>query len=240
VRRPELDRLSMTVPVGARLGVVSDPPDSAAMLVRVLAGLSRPRHGRVSIAGLGAPTADGWGRRVAHVPSEPAMWGWMSPVELLELAAGLLELPSADVTRRIERALGWVGLDDEASRRTLRRSGASIAQRTALAAALLGDPEVLLLDDPLRAVPAADRDRMLRLPGRRRTVVLASTDPQRETGLLTHVAYLRAGRLAYLVRVEDLVAAGHDLSSPGLAAFADRARAGTRAAVTARGMVGAR
>jgi ABC-type multidrug transport system ATPase subunit len=238
VRRPHLDRLSLAIPVGARVLVASDPPRSASVLARVLAGLSRPRRGRVSIAGAGTPSAEGWGRRVAHVGPEPAPWSWMSPRETLGLAAELLELPAGEASRRIARALGWVRLDDDAAHRSFRRGDASAWQRTTLAAALLADPEVLILDDPLRSVAAAERSRMLRLPGRRRTIVFASSEPAREAGLVTHIAYIRAGRLAYLARVEDLAEAGHDLSPPGLAAFADAAGRAEPAAVSARGMVG--
>ena len=64
-----------------------------------------------------------------------------------------------------------------------------------MAAALLGDPEVVLLDEPLRALDPDDRVRLLRLPGERRTVVLASRYPASEAGAVNQVALLQNGRV---------------------------------------------
>ena len=70
-----------------------------------------------------------------------------------------------------------------------------MAQRVALASAMLTEPEVLLLDEPLRAADAEERARLLTIPGRRRTVVIASRYPASEAGLVNQVAFLRDGRL---------------------------------------------
>src|SRR3990170_857475 len=62
-----LDRCNLSVPVGMRLLVVGDPDASASMLLRVLAGLSRPSRGRVELAGMQDGSLTGWGSRVAHL-----------------------------------------------------------------------------------------------------------------------------------------------------------------------------
>lgn len=216
-----LDGCSLSVPAGVRLLVVGEPEESASMLVRVLAGLARPDAGRVEVAGL-APSAGGWGGRVAHLGPEPGIPSWMTPREALALAANLLELSTADARRRIERVLAWTRISPEWMSRPIRRGGAPLLERTGLAAALLADPEVLLLDEPLRALDAEERTRLLRLPGRRRTVVLASRYPASEAGLVTHVALLRAGRVAMRAAVADLEAAGLSLSMRGIDALAER------------------
>jgi ABC-type multidrug transport system ATPase subunit len=108
------------------------------------------------------------------------------------------------------------------------RGGPPLLQRTGFAAALVGDPEVLLLDEPLRAVESAERTRILRLPGRRRTIVMASRYPASEEGLVTHLALLRRGRVAMLGAVADLAAAGLPLSLRGISTLADL-RAAARA-----------
>jgi len=204
-----------------RLLVVSEPAASASALVRVLAGLSPPDHGRVEIAGLADPSRDGWGRRIAHLGPEPGIHAWMTPREALALAAGLLELPRAESTRRIGRALAWARIPPEAVDRPVRRGGPPLLQRTGLAAALIADPEVLLLDEPLRALETHERARLLRLPGRRRTIVLASRYPASEEGLASHVALLRDGRAALMAPIADLEMAGLPLSMRGIAALAD-------------------
>ena len=232
-------RCSLAVPVGMRLLLVSDPDGTAASaLVRILAGLARPRRGRLSIAGLTDPSAEGWGGRIAYLGPEPGIHRWMTPREALELAARLLELPRTDAARRLERALAWVGIPEAAVDRPVGRGGPPLLQRTGLAAALMADPEVLLLDEPLRAVEAGERSEILRLPGRRRTLLLASHYPESEEGLVTHVCLLRGGHVVLVAPVSDLEAAGLTLSMRGILALAaarsdDDSAAGRRQAAAA-------
>ena len=234
-----VDRCTLSVPVGMRLLVVSEPEASASMLLRLLAGLSRPERGRVQIAGLSDPSVDGWARRVAYVGPEPGIHRWMTPREVLVLAAGLLELPTAQAARRIDRALAWSRITPDLVDRPVGRGGPPVAQRTSFAAALMADPEVLLLDEPLRALESHERSRLLRLPGRRRTIVIASRYPASEEGHATHVCLLRGGRVVLLARVGDLTDAGLALSMRGIAALADL-RASGRTPEPARNAAAAR
>jgi len=211
-----------------RLLLVAEPDRSASTLIRVLAGLARPGRGRIEIAGLSDPTKDGWGRRVAHLGPEPGIHDWMTPREALELAAGLLDVAPIEAERRIERAIAWVRIPVSALDRPVGTGGPPLLQLTGFAAALIGDPEVLLLDEPLRAIEADERVRLLRLPGRRRTILLASRYPASEAGLVTHVALLRGGRVVMLARVADVEAAGQPLSLRGIIAFADQRAATAR------------
>lgn len=224
-----IQRCSLAVPVGMRLLLVSEPDGPASTLVRILAGLARPTRGRVEIAGLTDSSPGGWGRRVAHLGPEPGIRPWMTPTEALRLAAELLGLSCEEADRRIRRALAWAHIDPEASERPVRRGGLPLLQRTGLAAALIGDPELLLLDEPLRAIDADERQRMLNLPGSRHTIILASRYPASEVGLATHVALLRGGRVVLLAPVESLAQAGLPLSHRGIATLADiRGRVGGR------------
>ena len=216
-----LDGCSLTVPVGMRLLVVGEPDAGASMLLRVLAGLSRPTRGRVELAGLSDSSIDGWGSRVAFLGPEPGIHRWMTPREALALTARLLGLTRAEATRRIERAFTWVRIPSSEINRPVGRGGPPLAQRVGLAAALIADPEVLLLDEPLRALEANERAHLLRLPGPRRTIVMASRYPASEVGLTSHVALVRDGRIAMLAPIDDLEAAGLPLSMRGIASLAD-------------------
>ena len=231
-----LRRCSLSVPVGARLLLVSEPPVSASLLLRILAGVSPVRGGRIEIAGSTDPSSSGWGRRIAYVGPEAGIRSWMTPREALQLAADLLSLPPSAAARGIEDVLAWTAIPESDQHRSVRRGGVAIAQRTALACALLGDPEVLLLDDPLRALRAAERSRLLQVPGARRTVLLGSSHPPGDATLVSHVALLRQGRVTIITSMDELVESGLPLSAEGLAALADRrrARATTRQTVDAR------
>jgi ABC-2 type transport system ATP-binding protein len=215
-----LDGVSFAVPARMRLLVVSRPEESASLLLRVLAGLARAR-GDVELAGLTDPSRDGWARRIAYVGPRSRLYGWMTPREILVLAAQLAE--SRASTDEIERLAAELRFGD-ALDVPISRGGPALEQRVELAAALLGDPEVLLLDEPLRALEPTERLGLLRLPGRRCTVVLASRYPASEAGLCSHVAYLADGRLALLGRLAELETAGLPLTHRGLEEFAVRRR----------------
>lgn len=220
-----LERCTFTIAAGTRLVVVGEPDEGASDLVRVLAGLTRPRRGRVSIAGLDGPAALRAGR-VAYLGPEPGIPGWMTPREALDLAADLAGMAGPAAARAVERVVAHARIPGDALDQPIRRAGPVIGQRTGLAVAILGDPEVLLLDEPLRALGAAERVSLLRLPGRRRTVMLASRYPASEAGIATHVALVRDGRIAVLARVDELTAHGLPLSLRGIGALADRGTSG--------------
>jgi ABC-2 type transport system ATP-binding protein len=215
--------VDLSVPVGARLLLVSRPEASASLLMRILSGLVRPARGSVSLAGVARAdeSALGWRRRVGHVPSQPSIYAWLSPNEALELAGKLAGLGEEERERRIADALERFRLRPDASR-PMSRSGPAVAQKTALAAALLGGPEVLLLDEPLRAVDPDERRRLLRLPEKRLTVVVASRYPASEEGLVNQVALIRDGRVALHAAIEDLAGAGLPLSLRGIEELAAR------------------
>ena len=201
--------------------LVSDPDGAASALVRILAGLSRPSAGRVEIAGVASSAGSGWGHRVAHLGPEPGIPRWMTPREALALSARLADLPPDEARIRTERALTWAGIRPAAADRAVRHGGPPLVQRTGLAAALIGDPEVLLLDEPMRALDTFERTRLLRLPGPRHTIVLASRYPASEAGLVSHVALLRNGRVALVAPISDLERAGLPLSLRGITKLAE-------------------
>ena len=226
-----VDDLTLVVGVGARLLVVSRPEASASMLLRVLAGLAHPTAGSVRLAGVARAdnSPAGWARRVGYVGPEAGVYPWMSPREVLDLAGRIAEYDAADRRRRIDALAAHyrfgVQLDEP-----VRRGGEPLAERVALAAAMLTDPEVLLLDEPLRSVEPDERARLLAIPGRRRTVLIASRYPASEAGLVNQVAFLRDGRLALHAPVRALDVRGLALSQRGIEALADLATGGVEPA----------
>ncbi len=217
-----LDDLTMVVGVGARLLVVSQPEQSASMLLRILAGLSRMHSGIVRLAGVARPdsSAAGWARRVGYVGPETGIYPWMTPREVLDLAGRIAEYDPPEIRRRIDRMSDryriGVHLDQP-----IRRGGEPLAQRVALAAAMLTEPEVLLLDEPLRSVDPDERTLLLTIPGSRRTVVIASRYPASEAGLVNQFAFLRDGQLIMHAPMEELDRRGLALSQRGIDAFVE-------------------
>ena len=218
-----LRSLDLSVPVGARLLLVSRPEGVASLLLRILAGLVRPAAGSIALAGLrrADESAVGWARRVAHVSGHAAIYEWLSPAEALTLAARLAGVPQEERRYRVDELVERFRLGPDAAR-PISRGGPALAQKVALAAAMVTEPEVLLLDEPLRALDPQERRRLLNIRGRRITVLLASRYPASEEGLVNQVALIRDGRLAMHAPIEDLAAASLPLSTRGIEALADQ------------------
>lgn len=232
-----LDGVHLQVAVGARLLLVAEPDAAGSLLLRVLAGLAHADGGSFRIAGASGPggSASGWGRRLAYVSPEPGPFPWMSAAETLALASRLLGLDRETAQRRIDEVIERWGLAPGVER-PIRRNGLAYQQRLAMAAALVGDPEVVLLDEPLRAIDPDERIRLLRIHGQRTTVILASRYPASEAGAVNQVALLRKGRMALHAPTSALEQHGLPLSHSGIARLAEVAagRAGS-APRTARG-----
>lgn len=219
-----LDGASLAVPVGGRLLLVGDPPAAASLLLRILAGLARADAGSVQLAGVDRadPGAGGWAGRIAYVGPGAVLPRWLAPREALDLAARLHGYAGDERARMVEAAIVRYGLDaGGGADRPMRRSGTAVAERTALAAALVGAPEVLLLDDPLRALDEDSRIRLLGLVPKRTTMVIASRLPASDAALATRVALLRGGRVALHAPLRALAERGLPVSMRGIEALAE-------------------
>jgi ABC-2 type transport system ATP-binding protein len=221
-RRRLLDSVTLSVPVGARLLVVSSPAASASMLLRILAGIARPDGGEIRVAGLAGDSPEAWRQRVGYVEREPGIPPWLSPREALQIAARAYGLEGDAAGRAISSAASRAGIGGTELEYPILRGGRVLLEQVAFASALIGDPEVMLLDEPLHSLGAMRRAAMLELPGRRRTVLLASRTPASDAGLCTHVAFLGAGRIALLTPIARLVSEELPLSVEGLEALATR------------------
>ncbi len=142
-KRTVVDDLSFELPAGRIIGFVGPNGAGKSTTMRMMVGLARPDAGTVTFSGLNYADLRDPARTVGVVLDARAMHPGRSARSHLRAAAALSSLPEA----RVDSVLHLVGLDTVANQRV---GGFSLGmrQRLAIAGALLGDPEVLMLDEP--------------------------------------------------------------------------------------------
>ncbi|WP_432523275.1 ABC transporter ATP-binding protein [Kineococcus sp. SYSU DK006] len=150
-----LQDLDLRIDAGSTVALLGASGSGKSTLLRLVAGLDRPTSGTVSVGG---ESVRGPGRRTAVVFQEPRLLPWRDLAG--NVALGLpLGTPRAQGRDAVLHRLETVGLADFAGHRPRRVSG-GMAQRAALARALVRRPGVLLLDEPFAALDALTRLRM--------------------------------------------------------------------------------
>ncbi|MBN9118924.1 MAG: ABC transporter ATP-binding protein [Planctomycetes bacterium] len=197
--RVALDRVSLDVRRGEIVGLLGPNGSGKSSTLAVAAGVLDPAEGSVTVEGR-ARAADpaAFALRVGLVPQEPAVYDELTAFDNLTLFGELYGLAGADLRRRICRVLSRVKLSDRAGHRVSTFSG-GLKQRLNLAAALLHDPPVLLLDEPTAALDPASRDTLFadltRLRDDGHAVLLTTHHVDEAEGGCDRVAVLEAGRL---------------------------------------------
>jgi ABC-2 type transport system ATP-binding protein len=205
-----LEALDLDVRRGEVMGLLGPNGAGKTTTLKLLTGLLKPTRGQAWL--MGQPVDRTAARRgLGFLPEQPYFYDYLNGLEYLELAARLSGLPAA--TAR-ERALHWlerVGLGERA-RLGLRRYSKGMLQRLGLAAALVHDPELLILDEPMSGLdPFGRRDvRDLIIEQRERgaTVLFSSHILPDVEMLCDRVAIMIGGRLTRVATVGELVEGG--------------------------------
>jgi ABC-2 type transport system ATP-binding protein len=165
--------------------------------LKAILGLIRPDAGTITIDGIPATRPEAR-RSVGYLPETPYFHENLSATELLEFYAKLLGLPRATRSERIAHCLEQVAMADEAGRR-LRDCSKGMRQRIGLAQALLGEPELLILDEPQSGLDPLGRrqvrDLLLAEKSRGTTIVFSSHIVPDVEAVADRVAMIRNGRL---------------------------------------------
>jgi ABC-2 type transport system ATP-binding protein len=144
-----VDALSLQVRQGELYALLGPNGAGKTTTLRMVAGLLKPDAGRISVFGIDALAHPADAKRlIAWAPDEPMLYERLTPLEYLEFVAGLWGVEAAAARARAEELLTWLGLWENRGQRCEGFSR-GMKQKTALAGALIHDPRLLILDEPL-------------------------------------------------------------------------------------------
>jgi len=202
-----LDRLTLSVGAGEVFGFLGPNGAGKTTTLKLLVGLHKPTSGSAWIFGESIERAASR-RRLGFLPEQPYFYDYLNGLEYLELAGRLSGLGAQEAHRKAQAWLGKVGLGDRPQLR-LRKYSKGMLQRLGLAAALIHEPELLILDEPMSGLdPFGRRDvRELILEQRDRgTTVLFSSHILPDVEILCdRVAIILKGVLTRIATVGELV-----------------------------------
>ncbi len=203
-----LDRLSLEVSEGEVFGFLGPNGAGKTTTLKLLLQLIYPTSGRVEI--LGRPVGDrAVKRRIGYLPESPYFYDYLTAEELLTYFAALLGYAAAERRRRVAALLDEVGITGE-RRLPLRKFSKGMLQRVGIAQAILNDPEVVFLDEPMSGLDPLGRREVrqliLRLRNRGATVFFSSHVLADAEALCSRVAILVGGRLAAAGTLADMQA----------------------------------
>ena len=201
-----LDRLSIEVAPGDVFGFLGPNGAGKTTTLQLLMQLVFPTSGDAEI--LGRPVGDvGIRRRIGYLPENPYFYDHLTAEELLGYYARLFRMAPVERRQRVTAVLDRLGIGAE-RRLQLRKFSKGMLQRVGLAQALLNEPEVIVLDEPMSGLdPLGRRDvraLILELRDQGKTVFFSSHILSDAEALCSQVAILAKGRLAAAGRLSDL------------------------------------
>jgi ABC-2 type transport system ATP-binding protein len=213
---PALQAMSLSVPRGAAFGLIGPNGAGKTTFIKLLLGIARPSGGVIEVLGRSPEDVEARAR-VGYLPERLHLPGAWKPPAYLRSVATLKGLKDAPVTALLER----VGLADAADRR-IGGFSKGMRQRLGLAAALLGAPDLLVLDEPTDGIDPLGRIEVRRLleaeKARGATLLLNSHLLAETEKVCDRIGILHQGRLLASGTLEELKASatGWELSfSPG-------------------------
>jgi len=198
---PGVDGVSLSIKQGEVFGLLGLNGAGKTTTIKLLLGLLFPSQGRVSLFGQTLPDLAVM-NKVGYLPELPAFYKYLTVTELLQLYATLSDLPHSIVSDRAPKVIAQVGLAAHVNKR-LGEYSKGMLQRAGLAQALLHDPELLVLDEPVSGLDPLGlmelRQLLLDLNRQGKTIFFSSHIISEAEKLCHRAGILHQGRLARII-----------------------------------------
>ncbi len=206
-RKRSLEGLTMQVESGEVFGFLGPNGAGKSTTIKLLVGLIFPEAGTARI--LGKPITDiEMHRNIGYLPEQPYFYDYLTAAELLDYFARIHDLTGAERSERVARVLKKVGLET-AGKIQLRKYSKGMLQRVGLAQAILHDPQVVILDEPMSGLDPVGRrevrDIILELKSEGRTVLFSTHILADAEMLCDRVGVIVGGKLRGVGAPEEIV-----------------------------------
>ena len=203
-----VDALDLTIPQGQFHALLGPNGAGKTTTLRMVAGLLRPDAGRIAVLGHDVASDTLAAKRVlAFLPDDPLVYAKLDAIEYLEFVAGLWQLDAGVAAARAEELLRWLDLWSNARQRAEGYSR-GMRQKLALAGALIHEPRVLILDEPLTGLDAAAarqvKDLLLERVRQGCTVILTTHILEMAERLAERISIIQRGRIVAQGSLDEL------------------------------------
>jgi ABC-2 type transport system ATP-binding protein len=203
-----LDGLTLNVESGQIFGFLGGNGAGKTTTIKILMSLIFPTTGNAKILGEDISHVK-MRSRIGYCPENPYFYDYLKASELMNYFGQLFGLDASTRKRKTEELLTKVGLEESAWNRQLRKFSKGMMQRVGIAQALINDPEIVFLDEPMSGLDPIGRREIRELIAELRekgTTVFMSTHILSDIeALCDNVAILQKGKLAHLGKLDELL-----------------------------------
>lgn len=205
-----LKGLNLQIAQGEVFGFLGPNGAGKSTTIKLVVGLLKPTSGSAAIMGIDSGSADSR-RQVGYLPENPAFYDYLSAEEYIAFVGAQFRMDSALLKRRSEEVLKRLDLW-EARRRPMRGYSKGMVQRVGLAQALVHDPEVYILDEPMSGLDPIGRalvkDIILDLKKRGKCVFFSTHITDDVEKVCDRVGVIYNGELKCVERVDTIITTG--------------------------------
>lgn len=203
-----VDNLDLTIPQGEFHALLGPNGAGKTTTLRIVAGLLKADAGSAAILGHDIATdAIAAKRLLAFLPDDPLLYGKLKPLEYLEFVAGLWSVDGDIAAPRAEELLKWLDLWNNTNE-LIEGFSRGMRQKLALAGALIHDPRVLILDEPLTGLDAAAarqvKDLLIQRVKKGNTIVLTTHILEMAERLAERISIIQKGKIIAQGSLEEL------------------------------------